>query len=74
MAADSAMRRLRPLSELILDRLPGSRPLWIAAWALVPGANVGANVLLDTGGTSAVWEQSRLLVVLNYVAHSASLW
>lgn len=61
---------MRPLTERILERLPGSRALWIAAWALVPWANAGANVLLDTGGTSAVWEQRTALVVLNYAALS----
>jgi hypothetical protein len=62
--------RLPPLTERILARLPGARLLWIGVWALVPWANAGANVFLDTGGTSAVWEQSDLLVVLNYAALS----
>lgn len=43
------------------------------AWALVPWLNAGANLLLDTGGTSAVWEQSRTLVVLNYAALSVAV-
>jgi hypothetical protein len=62
--------RLPPPTERILARLPGARLLWIGVWALVPWANAGANVFLDTGGTSAVWEQSDLLVVLNYAALS----
>jgi hypothetical protein len=62
--------RLRPLTERILARLPGPRALWIAAWALIPWANAGANLLLDNGGTSAVWEQRRVLVILNYAALS----
>jgi hypothetical protein len=70
--------RLRPLTDRILARLPGPRVLWIAAWALVPWANAGANLLLDTDGTSAVWEQSDLLIVLNYAALSfavvVTLW
>jgi hypothetical protein len=37
------------------------------AWALLPWANAGANLLLDTE-TSAVWEQRRVLVILNYAA------
>jgi hypothetical protein len=39
-------------------------------WALVPWLNAGANLLLETGARSAVWEQSRALVVLNYAALS----
>jgi len=70
--------RLRPLTDRILARLPGPSLLWIAAWALVPWANAGANLLLDTDGTSAVWEQSDVLVVLNYAALSfavvVTLW
>jgi hypothetical protein len=62
--------RLKPLTERILERLPGPRVLWIAAWALLPWANAGANWLLDADGTSAVWEQSDLLIVLNYAALS----
>jgi len=53
--------------------LPGRRSFWIAVWALVPWANAGLNLLLDTGGTSAVWEQRDLLVVLNYAALSVSV-
>jgi hypothetical protein len=64
------MRRLRPLTERILASLPGPRVLWIAVWALLPWLNAGANFLLDTGERSAVWEQSRTLVVLNYAAFS----
>ena len=60
--------RLLPLTERILARLPGERVFWLAAWALVPALNAGANLLLGTDRSSAVWEQSRTLVVLNYVA------
>jgi hypothetical protein len=60
-------RELQPLTGRILARLPGPRLLWIAVWALVPSLNAGANLLLGTE-TSAVWEQRRALVVLNYVA------
>jgi hypothetical protein len=63
-------RELRPLSDRILAWLPGRRVVWIATWALVPWANAGANLLLDADGTSAVWEQSDLLVVLNYASLS----
>ena len=62
--------RLRPVTERILGRLPGPRALWIAVWALAPWLNAGANLLLETGERSAVWEQSRVLVVLNYAALS----
>ena len=62
--------RLQPLSERILARLPSPRCPWILLWASVPWLNAGANLLLDTGARSAVWEQSRLLVVLSYAALS----
>ena len=76
--APVASGQLRPLTERILARLPGPRAASIAAWALVPWLNAGANLLLGDRGTSAVWEQRDLLVVLNYAAISAgvliSLW
>ena len=71
-AAD-VTRELRPLTDRILERLPGPRALWIAAWALVPWLNAGANLLLGNDGTSAVWEQRRVLVVLNYAALSVAM-
>jgi hypothetical protein len=42
-------------------------------WALVPWLNAGANVLLETGARSAVWEQSRTLVILSYAAFSIAI-
>lgn len=47
--------------------------LWIAVWSLLPWLNAGAQLVLDTGGTSAVWEQSRALVLLNYAALSFAI-
>jgi hypothetical protein len=47
--------------------------LWIVAWALVPWLNAGANLLLETGARSAVWEQSRALVLLNYAVLSFAI-
>ena len=47
--------------------------LWIVAWALVPWLNAGANLLLDTGDRSAVWEQSGAIVVVNYAALSLAM-
>ena len=71
-------RDLRPLTERVLARLPGSRAFWIGAWALIPLANAGANLLLAPDERSAIWEQSRTLIVLNYAALSLaiviSLW
>jgi hypothetical protein len=64
---------LHPLTERLLSRLPGPRVLWIVLSALVPAMNAGANVLLGTGGTSAVWEQNDLLVILNYAALSLAM-
>jgi hypothetical protein len=64
---------LRPLTERILAYLPGPRLVWIAVWALVPWLNAGANLLLDTGERSAVWEQSRTFVILNYAALSLAV-
>lgn len=66
-------RRLRPVTERILARLPGPRVLWVAIWALVPWLNAGANLLLETGARSAVWEQRRALVILNYAALSLAI-
>jgi hypothetical protein len=71
-------RRLQPLSERVLARLPGRALPWIALWALVPWANAGLNLLLESERTSAVWEQDDVLVVLNYAAITVavllSLW
>jgi hypothetical protein len=64
---------LRPLTVRILARLPGAPWLWIAVWALVPWLNAGANLLLDTDSKSAVWDQSRTLVLLNYAALSLAI-
>ncbi|HEX2462668.1 MAG TPA: hypothetical protein VHJ58_21185 [Vicinamibacterales bacterium] len=68
---------IRPLTERRLTRLPGRRIVWIVLWALVPWMNAGLNLLLGTS-TSAVWEQSAALVILNYAAISfavvMSLW
>jgi hypothetical protein len=66
-------RRLRPVTERILARLPGPRVLCIVVWALVPWLNAGSNLLLETEARSAVWEQSRTLVVLNYAALSLAV-
>ena len=69
---------LEPLTERILDALPGRRVVWIALWALLPPLNAAVNLLLDEDTRSAVWEQSRLLVFVNYVALTigvaVSLW
>jgi len=42
-------------------------------WALIPWLNAGANLLLETGARSAIWEQSRALVLLNYGALSFAI-
>ncbi len=73
VGAPPATRWLRPVTERILAHLPGRRWLWIVVWALVPWLNAGANLLLETEARSAVWEQSRVLVVLNYAALSAAV-
>lgn len=71
-------RALPSLTERILARLGDPRAAWIAAWATVPWLNAGANLLLGTKRTSAVWEQDDVLVVLNYATISfavvVSLW
>lgn len=69
-AAELGERRLQPLTERVLGRLPGKRWAWVAAWALVPWANAGMNLLLDTETKSAVWGQSGTVVILNYAALS----
>jgi hypothetical protein len=58
------------LSERTLGRLAGPRAVWIAVWALIPWLNAGANLLLGAERTSAIWEQSTLVIVLNYAALS----
>lgn len=67
---------LRPVSERVLDSLPGRRAVWIGLWALVPWANYGANLLLDFEG--GVWDQSDTLIALSYAAVSfavlVTLW
>ena len=65
--------RLRPLTERILERLPGPRVVWLAAWAAVPWLNAGANLLLGHERSSAVWEQGRVLVILNYASLSLAM-
>ena len=65
--------RLLPLTERLLARLPGRPAVWIAIWALVPWANAGANLLFEDARTSAVWEQSEALVILNYAALSVGV-
>jgi hypothetical protein len=64
---------LQPLTERVLERLPGERLLWIGAWAVVPWLNAGANLLLGEEARSAIWEQSRVLIVLNYAALSFAI-
>ena len=68
----NAPRLLRPVTERILGRLPGPRVAWIAVWALVL-AQRGANLLCETGARSAVWDQSRTLVLVNYTALSLAI-
>jgi hypothetical protein len=62
--------RLQPMTGRILADLPGPRVVWIAAWAVVPWLNAAANLLLEEEARSAIWEQSRALVLLNYAALS----
>jgi hypothetical protein len=63
---------MQPLTEQILARLPGRRDFWIVGWSPVPALNAGLNLLLDT--ESAVWEQSRTFVVLNYLVLSVAVF
>lgn len=58
---------------MILERLPGSPVAWLVLWALVPWANAGAHLLLDADARSAIWEQSRTVIVLNYAALSLAV-
>jgi uncharacterized membrane protein YbhN (UPF0104 family) len=46
---------------------------WIVLWALLAWLNAGLNLLLEPEARSAVWEQSRLLVILNYAALSVAI-
>ena len=72
-APAASTRRLRPVTERVLARFPGPRAAGIAAWALVPWLNAGANLLLPADLRTEVWEQSAALVVLNYAALSAAV-
>jgi hypothetical protein len=69
----TAPPRLQPVTERVLAKLPGRHLTWVVIWACVPWLNAGANVLLDTGERSAVWEQSRAMVLLNYSALSLAV-
>jgi hypothetical protein len=71
--APGGTSRLRPLTERILTAAPGPRELWLIAWALVPWLNAGTNLLLEPGARSAIWDQSRTLIILNYAASSAAV-
>ena len=62
-----------PGTERLLARLPGLDVVWIVIWSAVPWANAGLNLLFDTGERSAVWEQSRPVVLLNYAALSLAI-
>jgi hypothetical protein len=70
---EGVARQLRPVTERILAGLPGPRVLWITVWALVPWLNAAANLSLDTESKSAIWEQSRTLLLLNYAAVSFAI-
>ena len=72
-APAGSTRRLRPVTERILARVPVPRAVAIAAWSLVPWLNAGANLLLPPDQRTEVWEQSDALVVLNYAALSAAV-
>jgi hypothetical protein len=71
--AVGAADQLQPVTERILGRLPGPHALWIVLWALLAWLNAGLNLLLEPEARSAVWEQSRLLVILNYAALSVAI-
>jgi hypothetical protein len=66
-------RNCKPLTERILAHLHGPRVLWIVVWALVPWANAGTNLLLESEDRSAVWEQSDAFVLLSYGALSFAI-
>jgi hypothetical protein len=65
--------QLSPLTERIFEHLPTPRWLWIGIWAIVPWINAGANLLLGDERSSAVWEQGRVLVILNYATLSLAM-
>ena len=67
------MQGIHPLGERILERLPGIRWLWIAAWALIPWINALVNLSLDEESRSAVWDEGATFVVLSYSALSSAM-
>jgi len=68
--------RAVPLTERILDRLPGRRSRWMVTWALVPWLNLAAVLVGQTAGWSARTDRS--VEVVNRIAVSfavlLSLW
>lgn len=68
--------RAAPLTERILSSLPGPRPVWVVAWALVPWLNLAVVFASDAGEWTGAGIP--LAEVLNRVAVSVavllSLW
>ena len=67
------MQGMHPLSERILQRLPGTTWIWIVVWALVPWVNALVNLSLEEESRSAVWDQGTTFLVLSYSALSLAM-
>ena len=67
------MDGVRPLSERVLGRLPGSSWSWVCVWALVPWINALVNLSLDEESRSAVWDEGATFVVLSYSTLSLAM-
>ena len=68
------MRTLRPLTERIVERLPGPALLWLGLSASIPPLNAAANLaFLEDDSRSAVWDRSAAVVALNYAALSLAM-
>ena len=67
------MDGVRPLSERVLRRLPGSSWSWVCVWALVPWINALVNLSLDEESRSAVWDEGATFVVLSYSTLSLAM-
>jgi hypothetical protein len=59
---------LQPLTERVLAAFTRPAAALDRLWALLPPVNAAANLLLASESRSAVWEQSDLLIFLNYAA------
>ena len=75
-SSHASQEELRPLTERILERLPGPRALWVTVWAGLPlvllALPLTFNLVSSTGGARAGSELLTAVVYIYVVA--LSLW